>query len=122
MGNSRNENNEEDIRTFDVIRKVGNEIHSSIQLTADTPSNHHNNKVPILNLKCWREEIEEEGQKRFAILHEHYMKDVSSKAVIHRESALSLRKKVLGLARYHTSDDGGDTGVMAADPNHKITK
>ena len=87
------ENGPKDMRTFDIIRKICNEIHSSIQLTADVPSKHQDNKVPILDLKCWTEEIEQNGHKKYMILHEHYIKDVSSKAVIHRESALSLSSK-----------------------------
>ena len=49
--------------------------------------------VPNLYLQCWLEEVESGGDKRYMLLHEFYMKDVSSKAVIHREAALSLGSK-----------------------------
>ena len=41
-----------DQRTFDIIRKIGDDIHKSIQLTADVPSNYSDGRVPILDLKC----------------------------------------------------------------------
>ena len=57
----QNENREDgeiepDMRTFNVIKDIGNEIHQSIQLTRDVPSNHPDRKVPILDLKCWKED------------------------------------------------------------------
>ena len=67
-----------DQRMFEIIRKVGNEIHKSIQLTSDTPSENADGKVPILDLKCWIGE-EKDGKER--ILHEHYMKSMSSKVL-----------------------------------------
>ena len=79
-----------DKRTFDIIKAIGNEIHSSIQLTTDVPSENEDGKVPILNLKCWIEEID---VGRHAVVHEHYIKNVSSKQVIHMESAISIKTK-----------------------------
>ena len=87
------ENEEDDARTFRIIQKLGNEIHESIQLTIDVPSKNDDQKVPILDLKCWIQEIHQGDQKKHAILHEHYIKDVSSKSVLHRESALSINSK-----------------------------
>lgn len=79
-----------DQRMFEIIRKVGNEIHKSIQLTSDTPSENEDGKVPILDLKCWIGE-EKDGKER--ILHEHYMKSMASKLVIHRQAAMSIKSK-----------------------------
>ena len=81
---------EKDQRMFEIIRKVGNEIHKSIQLTSDTPSENEDGKVPILDLKCWIGE-EKDGKER--ILHEHYMKSMASKLVIHRQAAMSIKSK-----------------------------
>ena len=69
-------NIQRDQRTFDIIRKVGDDIHKSIQLTADVSSNYSDGKVPILDLKCWIAEVETEGGKRCMILNEHYVKAV----------------------------------------------
>jgi hypothetical protein len=46
-------NIKKDKRTFDIIRTIGDEIHESIKLTTDVPSNNDDEKVPILDLKCW---------------------------------------------------------------------
>ena len=37
--------------------------------------------------------MEEGGEKRYMVLHEFYMKDVASRALIHRDAALSLSSK-----------------------------
>ena len=82
-----------DLKTFDIVRQIGNEIHQSIELTIDTPSKNEDQKVPILDLKCWIQEIDVSGTPKWMILHEHYVKEVSSKAVINREAALSMSNK-----------------------------
>ena len=89
----RRDNIEMDANTFDIIRRIGNEIHHSVQLTADVPSKNEERKVPILDLRCWTQEIEVRETQKWMVLHEHYVKDVSSKAVINREAALSMSSK-----------------------------
>ena len=78
-----------DRRTMAVIKSIGNDIHPSIQLEVDCPSNYDDGKLPILDLKVWVENIN--GRNR--ILHEFYSKDIASKAVIHARSALSWKQK-----------------------------
>ena len=87
------EDMEADARTMEFIKEVGNSIHYSIQIEVDYPSKHNDGKMPILDLKCW---IERQGETS-KIMHEHYMKEVSSKAVTHAESALpwSTKRTVL---------------------------
>ena len=84
---------EPDMRTFNVIKDIGNEIHQSIQLTRDVPSNHPHRKVPILDLKCWKEKVVVEGNEKHLLLHEFYMKEVTSKSVISRDAALAMSSK-----------------------------
>ena len=69
-------NIQRDKKTFDIIRKVGDDIHKIIQLTCDVPSNYSDEKVPISDLKCWIAEVETEEGKRRMILHEHYVNAV----------------------------------------------
>ena len=59
----------------------------SIQVEVDFPSNHLKNSVPILDVRVWIEKVIDSNVYR--IMHEFYMKDVSSKAVIDARSALS---------------------------------
>ena len=76
-----NEIENDDKRTFEIIQEIGNDIHHSIQLTTDVPSNNEDGKVPILDLKCWIEKRHTENSAKHIILHEHYIKEVSSKTV-----------------------------------------
>ena len=80
----------EDQKMFKIIKSIGNEIHKSIQLTCDTPSANEDGKVPILDLKCW---IGKGRDGRQYVLHEHYMKKMSSRLVLHRQAAMSIRSK-----------------------------
>ena len=84
---------EPDVRTFNAIRDIGNELHSSIQLTRDVPSEHTDKKVPILDLKCWKGDVMIDRVEKQYLLHEFYMKEVSSKGVISREAALAMNSK-----------------------------
>ena len=84
---------EDDESTIEKIRKIGESIHQSIKLTKETPSEHEDKKLPVLDLKTWVEKVEIEGEEKHQILHQFYMKEVSSKAVIHRNAALSIKNK-----------------------------
>ena len=79
----------DDERTMKLIQSVASHIHPSIRLTVDYPSNHADDKVPMLDVKMW---IETVGNKRL-ILYEHYEKEMTTKAVIHARSALPTRTK-----------------------------
>ena len=90
----RTTSSDPDERTFAIIQEMGNAIHTSIQLTKDVPSANEDSKVPILDLKCWTDQMTtEDGRVKYQILHEFYMKEVSSKSLIHREAALSIKSK-----------------------------
>ena len=38
-----------------LFQQIGNSIHPSIQIEVDFPSNHEDGKMPVLDLKVWRE-------------------------------------------------------------------
>ena len=82
-----------DKRTMLLIQDIGNDIHPSIQLEVDFPSNHEDGKMPILDLKVWIEKHEAHAM----IMHEFYSKEVSSKNVINAKSAIpwSTKRTVL---------------------------
>ena len=79
-----------DKRTMKIVMAVGNSIHESTQLEYDCPSLHDDKKMPILDLKVWVSESN-------MITHEFYAKEVSSKSVIHFNSALpdNVKRTVL---------------------------
>ena len=58
-------------------------------MTIDYPSKHRDDKVPMLDLKLWIQEVD--GIVR--LLYEHYEKDMATKMLIHADSAISLRVK-----------------------------
>ena len=76
------EGEEIDETTMKTIQRIANTIHTSIQVTIDYPSNHTNRRMPVLDLEQWMEEIEIHGEKKYQILHSHYMKDIRSQKVI----------------------------------------
>ena len=58
-------------------------------MTVDYPSKHRDDKVPMLDLKLWIQEVD--GIVR--LLYEHYEKDMATKMLIHADSAISPRVK-----------------------------
>ena len=50
--------------------------------------------MPILDTKMWLEELEIGGEKKHQILYSYYEKAMSSKHVLHKESAISRGSKV----------------------------
>ena len=75
------------------IQDIANSIHPSIRVTIDYPTKHANGRLPVLDLEQWIEEIDVNDIKKPQILHSHYMKPMSNKGVIHRNSALTMRTK-----------------------------
>ena len=82
---------EEDQRTFTIIKQIGESIHKSILLETDYPSKHADDKLPILDLKVWVHRDETSGS--YSIIHEHYIKDVSTRFLTHAQSAVSWKDK-----------------------------
>ena len=73
-----------DKRNMLLIKDIGNDIHPSIQLEVNFPSNNKDNKMPILDLKVW---VEQRGHRNI-ITYEFYSKDVPSKTVTDSVSAI----------------------------------
>ena len=92
------------------MKKVGDSIHESIQLEADYPNKHEDHKLPLLNIKMWvQEQQDEDWNTERVVLHEYYAKEVSFKAVIHAQSAMSssTKRDVLTHIAGVTSGAGG---------------
>ena len=80
---SNQDDNEKTI--MEKVREIGNTIHSNIEIEVDYPEKHEDKKMPLLDLKVWVE-----GKR---VMHEFYHKTVSSKAMIHRRTAMPTSKK-----------------------------
>ena len=83
---------EDDVRTMNIIQKVGNSICEEIQVTYDVPSNYDDKKVPILDLKAGLD-------KNNLIEFTFYKKPVSSKLVTFKDSAASMQQKMATLTQ-----------------------
>ena len=81
-----------DERWMNEVKHIGNMIHPSTTIKVDYPSNHNDNRMPILDLKVWIQN-RNDGSSRSIVLHEFYRKEVSSKAVSHARSAMPLSMK-----------------------------
>ena len=65
-----------DLMLMEKVKEIANGIEPSIQVTIDCCSNHEDQKTPILDVKVWVEELQNNEVK---ILLSHYMKDVSKR-------------------------------------------
>ena len=84
-----------DKQNMEFVKAVANEIHQSIQVTTDYPSKNPSNKMPILDLRVWLASLFDSvtHEVNATVLHEHYSKEVSSKAVIDSRSAVPWKVK-----------------------------
>ena len=82
-----------DERWMNEVKYIGNMMHPYTTINnVDYPSNHNDNRMPILDLKVWIQN-RNDGSSRSIVLHEFYRKEVSSKAVSHARSAMPLSMK-----------------------------
>ena len=72
------------------LKAIIGQIDPSIKVTTDCSSNHEDERLPILDVKVWVDDLEEGESK---LLHSHYMKPVSSRMLMHENSSHSLRMK-----------------------------
>ena len=79
--------------TMETIQKIANEINPSISVTIDFPTNHVNNRMPVLDLELWIEMVEVNGSMKHQIMFSHYMKPMANKYLINNRSALSATTK-----------------------------
>ena len=72
------------------LKEIADSIDPHLTVSTDCCSNHEDLKTPILDVAVWVEEIEESQWK---ILHSHYVKEVSTKQVMHERSSHGERMK-----------------------------
>ena len=78
-----NDNNvPQDERLARILLCIANSIMPCIVMEADWPSKNSDQKMPILDMKVW---VNAEGY----IMYQHYEKTVTSKTVLHSQSAHS---------------------------------
>ena len=89
-----NEKKEKEKEIMEKIKVIANSIHENISVKVDYPSNHPNKRLPILDTEMWIEEIDVNGTLKHQILYSYYEKEMSSKYLIHKKSALSNQSKI----------------------------
>ena len=75
----------EDERTMKIVRDIANSIDSMIKMTIDYPTNHADLKVPMLDVKVWINQEEDN-----TIYYEFYEKPTKCVYVISKDSAMRL--------------------------------
>ena len=84
--------------TYDIVLEAANNIYKYLDFTIDTPEQHHNLRVPMLDLETWVAQYETlEGKPYSQIMYGYYKKTVTSNRVIHAESAYTWRNKTTSL-------------------------
>ena len=73
------------------ISQIADTIDPAIKSTYDVGSNYEDGRLPMLDLKLW---IGQRNDGTWKILHSHYMKDVSSRYVIHARSSHPISMKI----------------------------
>ena len=96
LENNNDDNVQEERKEFEgaiisYIKCLADSIHESIKVTGDIPSNYEDNRLPILDLKVWIGEI---TTGTYKVITSHYMKTVSSRAVINKDSSHSENMKL----------------------------
>ena len=81
---------EKEKNTLRECMEIADSIHPSIKVTGDIPANYTDKRLPILDLKVWIGEIQPGIYK---IITSHYMKDVSTRAVINNRSSHPIEMK-----------------------------
>ena len=81
---------ERENNSLKLCMEIADSIHPSIKLTGDIPTNYDDKKLPILDLKVWIDEVDTGIHK---IITSHYMKDVSTRAVINERSSHPIQMK-----------------------------
>ena len=84
----------EEKETMEKIQQIANDIHPSIRVTIDYPSNHTDGRMPVLDITQRMEIIDGKPQ----IVHSHYMKPMSNRNLINSKSAQSDNSKLNILA------------------------
>ena len=91
--NEENHGQKPDERTMKKLQEIGNEVHPSIQVTVDIPSNNQNRRMPALDTEHWMEEAIINGVKKQQVMHSHYSKPMANAFVTHKDSAMAAKTK-----------------------------
>ena len=73
--NVEKRNLNEDGNGVTLLKKVGDSLHESIQLEADYHRKHNDHKLPLLDIKMWvKDQQDDDGNTERIVLYEYYAK------------------------------------------------
>ena len=75
---------------MEFIKNEANKIDENIQVTYDYSKRYDDGRLPVLDVKVW---IGLNKNGEYKVLHSHYVKDVSSRLLIHSRSAHDVQMK-----------------------------
>ena len=73
------------------ISEIADTIDPSIKSTYDCGSKYLDGRLPMLDLKLW---IGKDSKNKWKLMHTHYIKDVSSRYLIHAKSSHQYTMKL----------------------------
>ena len=84
----------DDKKVMEKVQEIANSIHWSIKTTIDYRSKHADSKLPMLDIKTWIGPNKDGVPK---LMHEHYVKNVSTRGLMNSSSAhpTSMKRNVL---------------------------
>ena len=82
------EGKEGDIITFEILKEIAEEVDPMLKFTIDTPSNHEDKKLPVLDIKV---DINLKENQRLD--YEFFEKPTKHPKVVLANSALSMEQK-----------------------------
>ena len=89
-----NDDTDSEEYTINSMMTIANNIHNSIKVKEDHPSRNENKRLPILDVEMWIDEVNVEGINKRQILYSHYIKPMSNRVLVHKESAMSYVTKI----------------------------
>ena len=81
---------EREEQTVSKVKELAERIDPSIRVTTDMCLNYNDRRLPLLDIKIW---IGRDSEGNSRILHTHYIKDVSTRAVLNANSSHDNRTK-----------------------------
>ena len=87
---------------MNVFVCIANSIYPSIQFTCDTPEDHPNGKVPMLDFQVWKTTVVDTSKPygyKEMVDHVFYEKGTASIKVIEYHSAAPIRSKIVTLTQ-----------------------
>ena len=124
----RKSNKDNTERTANIIKDMMNSIMKNIQVTVETPNNFDDKTLPILDIRCWVEPLQEEEslhqdnqQPRQKLLYSFFSKPMSSKLCMMKTSAIPEQMKIQTLSNDCIRRQKNVSELLGQEERDKVT-